>query len=215
MIDLNNRKQFTSHLSTGAKDMLSSFIKTYEDVNGIELTNMREIFEAILDVASSKFEPYKNNSSEIDNLKQEVNEKTEEIASKKEFISNLTEQINEFETKIKELNIEIFNLKESKKDVQNKSLISYENLTKGQLFLLRDYLEHQRTMKRFAAMNSNGKFDGIFDEILETESEQNKILKLLMNTFVLSAIGKVLPQLYTKNTILKTLFDLTENEKTN
>ena len=203
MIELDNKKQFTSHISPGAREMLKTFIQTYENTSGEELTNMREVFEAILDVASTKFAPVANNDKVIEELQNKIEDKEAHIRLCDERIRVL-EKIRD------KLTAENTELKEKNARERNDSIINYGKLTKGQLYLLRDYLDHKKTIRRFAAMNNNGKFDGVFEEILETESEQRKIFKLLLNTFVLSSMGKVLPQLYTKNTIIKTLFEKNE-----
>lgn len=200
-----DQKQFTAWLNDGRREHLNKFIQFHAEQTGEILTTTSEVLDAMLTTLTSKIYPYVNDSSKLIDLQENYERLKEEninlIQENKEVKSNL-------ELKLKDVFEENEDLK---KDLDHLTGISVEiilkgsDLTDGQSYLLQDYLKNEKTLEKFNELNKNGKFDAIFAKIKNEDSINKKMQKLLLNTFILSAVGKKLPAIYTRQTIFQTL----------
>jgi len=188
--------QFSFRATPGVQDEITEFKEFHEEQTGEKLTTDKAIFEAVLSVARSKYEPYKDNSKKTA-IYQEKNKALEDD------LSNLKIEL----TKYKNLATEKENLYLSSKEknnllIENNNdvIVKLSDINPISLQLIKRYLKTNGLIKEYQKANKNDIFNNYFDDITIGE-ENTKIRKLLLTSFLNSAMGKCLPRIVANNRI--------------
>lgn len=193
-----DKKQFTTRISTDIIEMTNEFIQVYEELYGVTLDSDRKIFEALIESALSRKKPVEVSKAEdikeIERLNNELGNclKTNEVITRE--ISNCENLINELKTDLKQAENKAQTL--VKLD-ENQVIIT---LSKFHKKLINTYLTNKEIVSEFTKMNRNGLLNGVFDKI-DYENKTENISNLLTGVFVGSSAGKVLKPILSKKQI--------------
>ncbi len=190
-------KTFAARLNAGLREALDEFKKFYEENNNEILTTDKSILEALLDVATAKYKPYKDNSDKIKELEKRIKELETQNQTITEKAKKLQEQNYELEQELKKLQNELGNKEKTVSDL----ILRWSDFPKAIKKLIKLYLSNEKTKRMFARANKEGYYNGFFDKI-DTGEKQKDIANLLKGTFLFSAMGKSLPPV-TKNAKIK------------
>ena len=200
-----DKKQFTTRISTDVIEIANEFIEVYEEQYGVNLSSDRKILEALIESALSKKKP----------VEKSMKTDLEEIENLKTFVLQLKTKLENSENKLTEAKIRITELVASQLNAESKvvelsnKVSSRIKLDDNQVIvtlsqfhqkLVNTYLKDKKTVLLFEEMNKGGKLNGVFDKI-NCENNNENIANFLTSILVGSAANKVLRPILTKKTI--------------
>ncbi len=185
---MDEKTHFAARLNAGLRTALDEFKQLYEENNDTILKNDKQILEALLDTASSKYAPYKDNSTKIKQLEaekeqllQKINSLTSEVEKLKEIEHTLRKQLNEIQQ-----------AKQQYESEQQYIILTKKNLAKPVLFLLKKTLTNKKVVNWINRQIEKYEIEDITGKIGSDELENVRTL-IRFIIVLTTVIGKTLP----------------------
>lgn len=195
-----NGGQFSFRPSPGLVEAVNEFIELHQEQSGVTLKTDKEIFEAIIDVAQSKYAPYVDNSKEAKELKKDNDTLTQTIDNLIKENKEVTELLKQYQTELSDKKTKVSNLQNIKDDI----LIRKSDINPVSMRLADRYLQTNKVVKEFEDANKNGLYDNFFDKI-NTDNKDVNLRNLILTSFLNSAMGKPLPAVAKNRKITATI----------
>ncbi len=193
---MTEKKQFTVRLNAGLIEAIDEFKELLEE-NGEVVKTDKQILESLLEAANAKYRPFKDNSDKAKKLQAE----NEELKKQLSALTAGKEKINEYLSKLREENTKLHQELSHINNLTGEIIIKKSDIPKVADALIKRYLKDEKTRKIFEKENDKGTFDGYIDKITG-DNELENTRKLLLGTFVRSALGRPLPAVVANRKII-------------
>lgn len=195
---ITNGGQFSFRPSPGLIEGINEFIEFHQEQSGLTLKTDKDIFEAVFEIAQSKYAPYVDNSKKTKEIEDENEKLQTQIDSLIKENNKVTQLLKEYQTELSEKNSKVSNLQNIKSDI----LIRKSDINSVSMRLAERYLQTNKVVKDFQEANKNGLYDNFFDKI-NTDSKEINLKNLILTTFLNSAMGKPLPAIAKNRKIIE------------